>query len=110
ANWPAASLADANVLNGGRGKWSVGSNDPTNAGYLAIKRSIMEVQRRVTLATNSVVQPRDLVLVISPGAAITIADTSEYHTYLEKSRFALAQLQGDVVNQNEMWGIGTRLY
>src|SRR5437868_2046850 len=38
ANWPAASTADANVLNGGKGKWNLGSNDPTNANYLAIKR------------------------------------------------------------------------
>jgi hypothetical protein len=112
ANWPTASTATAKVLNGssGTGAWALGSNDPTNSGFLNIKKSILEVCRRINLATNAVVEPKDLVLVISPGMAIAISETSEYHTYLEKSRFALGQLHGDVPNQNEQWGIGTRLY
>ena len=113
ANWPASSVASVATLSGysaTNAKWSAGSNDPANASYLAIKKSILAACKQINLATNSVVEPKDLVLVVGPGTAIAISEASEYHTYLEKSRFALGQLHGDLPNQNEQWGIGTRLY
>ena len=40
ANWPSISTSDANVINGGRGKWSTASATEGSPNYLAIKRSI----------------------------------------------------------------------
>lgn len=113
ANWPSSSVSTVNALNGistPNGKWSQGSNDPSNANYLSIKKSLLAAQKQILLQTNSMVQPSDLVLVISPALANAISESSEYHTYLEKSRFALGQLHGDLPNQNENFGIGTILY
>ncbi len=109
ANW-GSNTADANTLNGGAGKWDTASNDESKPGFLAIKKALLEAVRRVNLLTNSVVKPNDLVLVISPGLAIAMSETSEIHTYLEKSRFALEQVRGEKQGQNALWGLPDKLY
>jgi hypothetical protein len=95
ANW-GANTADANTLNGGAGKWVTASNDPTSPNYLAIKKSLEQAGINILLATNSVVQPEELMLVISPQLASQMSQTSEIHDYIEQSRYAAPALYGEI--------------
>src|SRR5678816_921665 len=55
ANWPATNVATANSLNNGLGTWNLGSADPNSGNYLTIYSTLVEVARRINLATNAVV-------------------------------------------------------
>lgn len=110
ANWPAANTAAANTLNGGFGKFDTASGDVTSVNYLAIKRCILGAMQVINLQTNGLVQPADLVMVVSPGLAVKMAETSEIHDYLARSPFAMAQLRGEEPNVNQAWGLPSILY
>jgi hypothetical protein len=110
SNW-GGNTATAAALSGITGcRWDLASNDDTNAQFLAIKKTLTEAVVRVNLSSNGMVQPSDMLLVISPDLALLMANTSEIHTYLEKSPFAKAQLRGDEPSQNGMWGLPDQLY
>jgi hypothetical protein len=66
--------------------------------------------QQIQKSTLGVVQPKDLVLRISPELADPIGRTQEVHTYLRESPFALAQIRGDVKSQNGAWGMPDQLY
>lgn len=104
------NTATATALNGGAGKWNQASGDITDPSYLAIKKTILEACRRINLATNAVVQLSDLRLILSPGLAIAMAETSEIHDYIAKSRFAQPNLENLLGNPNELWGLPPNLY
>jgi hypothetical protein len=108
ANWSGNTDAVTN-LNSGAGKWDSASDDPSSPQYNAIKRALLKAAERVNLATNSVVQPDDLVLLISPGLAQAIANTAEVHNYLKYGPFSKAQLE-DTSNNNQRWGLPPSLY
>lgn len=105
-----ANTATATVLNGGAGKWNVASSDETSVNFLAIKKSLLEAIRRASLATNNMMGFSDWRLIISPGLAIAMANTSEVHSYLAQNPVALEQLRGNAPNQNMMWGLPATLY
>lgn len=109
ANW-SGNTATASNLNSGRGKWHTASNDESSANFLAIKKSLNTAVRRILLATNGMVQRKDLKLQISPDLADAISETSEIHTYLEKSPHALAQVKGEAPNVNADWSLPEKLY
>jgi hypothetical protein len=103
ANW-GANTADANVLNGGRGKWSQASATEGSPFYLAIKRSLLAGVQAINLATNSVVQPEDLKLVISPPLAMAAANSGEITDYLKGGTFAKMQQEGKERGKNNQYG------
>lgn len=109
ANW-GNNTATANTLNGGAGYWSLASNDETNVHFLAIKKSLMKAVLQIFKSTNSCVKFKDLRLRISPDLAVAMAETSEIHTYIEKSPFAQAELRGDSPDPNVAWGLPSKLY
>ncbi len=109
SNW-GANTATADVLNGGAGTWDTASSNIADPNYNAIMKSMLEAVRRINLATNALVGPEDLVMVISPGLAKTMAVTSEIHDYLARSPFAFAQVRGDKPGQNMLWGLPDMLY
>lgn len=113
ANW-GSNFATAISLNGataGNGFWSQASNDPTNASYLNIKKTILKAVENIVLATNGMVTMEDLKLVISPGLAIAMSETSEIHSYLEKQEKAIEVIEGLNPNTgNDQWGLPSRLY
>ena len=109
ANW-GSNTGSAGTLNGEGVNWVGASNDESSASFLAIKRTLLAAVRNINLATNGMVDPSDLKLVISPDLALTIAETSEIHTYIEKSVWALAQLRGDAPNQNMYYNLPNSLY
>lgn len=108
------NTADANSLNGGRGKWDKASDDESSPYYLAIKRTLLEVARQINLATNGMVGDDDpmseMSLILSPATALAIAETSEIHNYIKQSPVALAQVKGDAPGQNKKWGLPDYLY
>jgi hypothetical protein len=103
ANW-GTNTADANALNGGKGKWSTASATEGSPYYLAIKRSLTAATQTINLATNSVVQPEDLKLVISPLLAEAGANSGEITDYLKGSPFAKMQQEGKERGRNQQYG------
>lgn len=99
------STADANVLNDGAGNWTTASGEETDPNYLAIKKSLLEAVRRIVLKTGGAVAAEDLQLVVSPGLALAMANTSEINSFLKQSRFALDQVRGGKAGQNDLWGL-----
>lgn len=109
ANW-GANTADANVINGGYGNWKNASSDPTSPFFLAIKRSIGNAMKIINLNTNGRVRRRDMKLVISPGLAEFMADTSEVYDYVKFSTRAEAIQSGEGRDYSEDWGLPKKLY
>lgn len=104
-NW-SGSTAAANTLNGGFGKWDLGSSDPSSGNYLAIRRTLLESFRRIHLKTNGMVDMSDMRLVVGPGAAIRMSETDEIVGFLKNNEFAMAQVKGNTV-ANSKWGLPT---
>ncbi len=88
SNWPTSQVATANTLNGGKGKWNLGSADPNSATYLAIQATLTEVADRINLATNGVVMPTDLVFILSPQAARKIAMAPEIVEFCRNTNYS----------------------
>jgi hypothetical protein len=112
SNW-GGNTDTANNLNSGAGFWDKASSDPTDPNYLAIKKSFDELARRITLLTNGMVDVEEegtLRMLLSPGAALKISQSSEIHDYLSHSPFAMAQVKGKVPGQNAKWGLPDQLY
>ncbi len=102
-NW-GANTADANVINGGRGKWNQASATEGSPFYMAIKRSITAASQAINLATNSVVQPEDLKLVISPPLAMDAANSGEITDYLKGGVYSKAVQEGRERGKNAQYG------
>src|ERR1043166_813051 len=103
SNW-GSHTADANVLNGGRGKWSQASSTEGSPFYLAIKRSLTAAVQSINLATNSVVQPEQLRLVLAPPLAMDAANSGEITDYLKGGVFAKMQQEGRERGKNQQYG------
>jgi hypothetical protein len=93
------------ATNLGGGFWSAGT--ATNP---IIKKTLNKAAQKIQKSTLGVVRPKDLALVISPVVADEMGRSQEVHTFLKESQFALAQVRGDVENQNGVWGLPTHLY
>lgn len=104
ANW-GTNTADANTLNGGFGNWVNAESDPGSPNYLAIQKSVLTAAKNIMLATNGQISIQDLILVVSPGLAEIMANTSEIHTYLSKQERSLRVLQGAEPNMAATWGL-----
>lgn len=104
----ATNTADANTLNGGAGKWNEGSSDPASPHYLAIQKSILEAVKRIQLGTNGSMILSDLKLIVSPGLAMAMADTSEIHDYMAKQERSIKVLEGSEPDMVNSWGLPSR--
>ncbi len=94
ANWPAANVADANVLNGGRGKWNEASSDEQSGAFAAIRLAVARATINIVQATNTAVRPEDLRIIISPNAAYQVGSTGEIYNYVKSSQFSQARQEG----------------
>lgn len=92
-------------IGGTGGFWSAGT--PQNP---IIKRSLANMANQIRMDTMNTVSYKDLTLVISPPAAIAMANSEEIHYYLARSPYALAQIRGDKESQNGEWGLPDKLY
>lgn len=110
ANW-GTNAATANVLNAGAGYWNLSSNDPLDPNYLAIKKALLKAAQLINLGTNGRVKPKDLRLVISPDAAMKMANTGEIHDYVKSTAGVSKQNMTDTLgNVNQQWGLPDSLY
>lgn len=104
ANW-SGNTSDANTLNNGAGTWDQASNDPASPKYLAIQKSVLAAARNIQLATNGMITLSDMMLIVSPGLAMAMADTPEIHSYLEKQERSIRVLEGAEPNMAAEWGL-----
>lgn len=110
SNWPSTNISDANTLNGGAGFWHTASDDPLDANYNAIRKSIMKALTVIRSTTNGVVRPRDLKLVLNPDAARLMANSPELHNYIRQTNRAVEKIEGDEEEYNESFGLPSHLY
>jgi len=103
-NW-GSNTAAANTLNGGAGIWPTGSDDPTSPNYDAIYKSLVAAAQAIHLATNAVVQPTDLVTIISPSLAKSISSAPELQNYVRESPFAAQFVKEGFDPQYQLWGV-----
>lgn len=87
----------------GGGKWNASSTS-----LLYIKNSVEAVCIKINRATNSVVQPKDLQLVISPTLAKDISVNAEMTDSLKNSYWQLDVIRGNATFQQ--WGLAPELY
>lgn len=112
SNW-GNNTATAHDLNDGAGFWDTASSDENHPNYLAIKKSLDAVARRVALLTNGMVDNAEssvLKLLISPTLAQKMANSPEIHNYLRESPYAMDQVRGRKAGQNSIWGLPDQLY
>lgn len=110
ASWGSNTAAvNGGILAGGQ-TWLTGNNgDGTNQGP-NIKQSLQFGTLTVNQQTIGAVVQRQLALVVNPSLAQGMARSTEIQDYIKQSPFALAQLRGDVPNQNGQWDLPTVLY
>lgn len=105
SNW-GTHYETANTLNGGAGTWDAASDDPDNANYLAIAKSLYEAARRINLATNGKVKIGDLRLIVSPGLAIAMSQSGEISNYVRETPQAHKVIrEGLDPDVNNLWGM-----
>lgn len=110
ATWGSNTATAGAILGDNALTWANGSVGYGGANGPNIKICIQYGQKVVHQRTLGTVQPRQLTLVINPTTAQRMAASTEIQDYIKQSPFALAQLRGDVPNQNGVWGLPTTLY
>jgi hypothetical protein len=108
--WPSTNTSDANTLNGGAGTWATASDDPTNANYLAIRKSLLAAVQTIFAQTNGRVKWEDLRLVVSPTLARTMISTPELYNYIRQTEWAVDKIEKDGKNLNARFGLPPELY
>lgn len=91
-------------IGGTGGFWSAGT-----AANPIIKRSLANMANQIRKDTLNTVSYKDLTLVISPPAAIAMANSEEIHAYIKESPFARDEILGNV-SANAEWGLPGTLY
>src|SRR5262249_43183871 len=100
ANW--GSNTDTATGAGG-GRWSAATSSTP-----FIMKGLEKAFSTITVATNGVVQPKDLQLVISPALATVMSQTDEIHNYIKGSPYSYAGLT--FTQQIGQWGLPPTLY
>lgn len=101
-NYPTANYsATATALAGGA--WSAATSA---APY--IKKSILNMVKQIVLATNGVVQAKDLRVVFNPTTANIVSESQEFIDFLKQSPDSMAIFDGD--NFNSRFGLPASLY
>ncbi|MDE2104185.1 MAG: hypothetical protein KGL39_43515 [Patescibacteria group bacterium] len=75
-----------------------------------IKRSLNYAAQQIMLDTLSAVKGQQLILVIGPALAASLAATQEIVDYIKGSKDAAAAIKGEVPGYNKMFGLPDQLY
>jgi acid phosphatase family membrane protein YuiD len=105
ANWPASHVATADALSGGFGFW-----DTSDTNLNAIQKTIYAAVEQIMLDTNAMVSMDELRMVIGVQAARKIRYAKEVLDYIKQSPMALAQVRGELPNQNVEFGLPAKLF
>lgn len=84
--------------------------DQSTATTMLIQSAFLSVAEEILKATIGVVTQDDIVCVMNPTTARRLAKSQEIVEHIKQSPFALAQIRGDVPNQNGKWGLPDTLY
>src|ERR1700693_17467 len=98
--------ARANILNDGRGRWGMASDDTSNCRYHAIGYSVIEACFRGLMTFKG----QDGQLIISPKCARMIADTREMKSYREMAVYNFEHCGGPKPTLHPLWGSPETLY
>lgn len=101
-NWGSNTDTATNL---GGGKWDAGS-----AANPYMQRGLYAGIEAVLKATNGMVTPDMLRLVIGPDAARKVRTSAEILDYVKSSPFAMAQIRGELDNPNVLYGLPSHLF
>lgn len=96
-NWGANTGAES-------GAWSTSTSTTHN-----IKTDILTAVGAITIATNGVIQMKDLQLIINPNLAKLISSSPEFIDFLKQQSNSIDIFRGDK-SFNSTWGLGDMLY
>lgn len=102
ANYPSGnSFATATALGGGAWTGSTAAN-------AYVQKGIQAALQQISKATGGAVRPGDIVLVVSPTIARTIAQTEEVQSYVKNYPSAIEFLKGS--DTFARWGLPSNLF
>lgn len=104
-NYESGHNLDATTITGNTGRW-----DQSTTARTDIKRSIVAGMDLILDKTLSAVDPDDLMIVMSDKTAGYVALSQEIHDYIKGSPEALAQIRGELPNDNVIYGLPAKLY
>jgi hypothetical protein len=105
ANYAASHVLAVAAIAGNTGTWAQSTTARQD-----IKRSLTTASEVILDDTLSAINLNDLILVISSGLAADIAQSQEIVDYIKGSPEALAQVRGELPNDNVMYGVPAKLY
>lgn len=104
-NYESGHNLDVTAISGNTGRW-----DQSTTARTDIKRTIMTAVDLILDKTLGAVDPDDLMLVMADKTAGYVAMSQEIHDYIKGSPEALAQIRGELPNDNTIYGLPAKLY
>lgn len=106
-NYAASHTSAVTSISGVTGNWAASTTARQD-----IKRSMNHAANVILQDTLSVVDPADLIMVISPGLAKEMSVSQEIVDYIKQSPQAFAYVKGDLADQNRniAYGLPPQLY
>lgn len=86
ANWPSTNTGTATAVGGGTFAAAT-----TTTPY--IQQTFNAVQNAITLQSNGIVQPSDLMCVVDANGARSIVQSAEYRSWFQNNQYAMNLLQ-----------------
>ncbi len=99
------SAVSGGSITGTTGKW-----DDSTTARKDIKRSLDYAAEKIITDSLNGVEPEDLMLVVSMGAARKMSVSQEIVDYIKGSPAALAELRGETPGRNSYFGLPNKLY
>lgn len=104
-NYDASHTSAVASITGNTGTWSASTTARQD-----IKRSLNYAADLILRDTLAAVDVNDLMIVMSPGCAKDIALSQEVVDHIKGSPDALAQIRGELPNDNAIFGLPAKLY
>lgn len=90
----------------GGGQWNAGNN--TTAGQAYLRIGIMTAVQQILMATNGVVGPSDLMMIINPTDARKLASCIEVIDFVKQSPFSVENIKAG--GNFSIWGLPDYLF
>lgn len=105
SNYAASHVSAVSAISGNTGNWAA-----STTARQTIKRSLAHACETILDDTLGGVDLNDLQMVISTGCAKEISLSQELVDYIKGSPEALAQIRGELPNENAIYGLPAKLY
>jgi len=104
-NYAAANTSAVSSISGNTGNWAASTTARGD-----IKRSLYHACEKILDATLGVVEPEDLMLVMSTGCAKELSCAQEIVDHIKGSPDSLAQVRGELPGRNAFYGLPDKLF